>query len=90
MRVISRIKVSLSLFGAPIRNRNFSWNVNVNFSRNRNKVLSLYEDSTNLQLASFQGGVSLNTSVGRPYGELLTYEYLNGEKSSQMDYGTIF
>jgi hypothetical protein len=45
----------------------------------------LYEDSTNLQLASFQGGVSLNTSVGRPYGELqsYTYEYLNGEKSSQ-------
>jgi hypothetical protein len=28
------------------------------------KVLSLYEDSTNLQLASFQGGVSLNASVG--------------------------
>jgi outer membrane receptor protein involved in Fe transport len=23
--------VELSLFGAPIRNRNFSWNVNVNF-----------------------------------------------------------
>jgi hypothetical protein len=42
----------------------------------------LYEDSTNLQLASFQGGVSLNASVGRPYGELqsYTYEYLNGEK----------
>jgi hypothetical protein len=39
----------------------------------------LYEDSTNLQLASFQGGVSLNASVGRPYGELqsYTYEYLN-------------
>jgi TonB-linked SusC/RagA family outer membrane protein len=74
--------VELSLFGAPIRNRNFSWNVNVNFSRNRNKVLSLYEDSTNLQLASFQGGVSLNASVGRPYGELqsYTYEYLNGER----------
>jgi outer membrane receptor protein involved in Fe transport len=31
MRVISRINVELSLFGAPIGNRNFSWNVNVNF-----------------------------------------------------------
>jgi hypothetical protein len=54
----------------------------------------LYEDSTNLQLASFQGGVSLNTSVGRPYGELqsYTYEYLNGEKSSQRKWimGAIF
>lgn len=74
--------VELSLFATPIRNEDFSWNVNVNFSRNRNKVLSLYENSTNLRLASFQGGVSLNASVGRPYGELqsATYEYLNGER----------
>jgi hypothetical protein len=51
----------------------------------------LYEDSTKF---SFQGGVSLNASVGRPYGELqsYTYEYLNGEKSSQRKWimGAIF
>jgi hypothetical protein len=44
-------------------------------------------------LSSFQGGVSLNASVGRPYGELQSYtEYLNGEKSSQRKWimGTIF
>jgi len=74
--------IELSLFGSPVRTPDFSWNVNVNFSRNRNKVLSLFENSTNLRLASFQGGVSLNASVGRPYGELqgATYEYLNGER----------
>jgi len=74
--------IELSLFGSPVRTPDFSWNVNVNFSRNRNKVLSLFENSTNLRLASFQGGVSLNASVGRPYGEIqgATYEYLNGER----------
>jgi len=74
--------VELSVYGAPIRTDNFSWNMNINFSRNRNKVLSLYENSSNLRLASFQGGVSLNASVGRPYGELQSadYEYLNGER----------
>lgn len=74
--------IELSVYGAPIRNENFSWNVNINFSRNRNKVLSLYENSTNLQLASFQGGVSLNASVGRPFGELQgrTYEYIDGQR----------
>lgn len=74
--------IELSVYGAPIRGENFSWNVNVNFSRNRNKVLSLYENSSNLRLASFQGGVSLNASVGRPYGELQSadYVYLNGER----------
>ncbi len=74
--------IELSVYGAPIRTEDFSWNMNINFSRNRNKVLSLYENSTNLRLASFQGGVSLNASVGRPYGELQSadYEYLNGER----------
>ncbi|GHA46685.1 SusC/RagA family TonB-linked outer membrane protein [Salinimicrobium marinum] len=74
--------IELSFYGAPIRNTEFSWNVNVNFTRNRNKVLSLYENSSNLQLASFQGGVSLNASVGRPYGELqgATYETIEGQR----------
>jgi len=74
--------VEVSLYGSPIRNQHFTWNVNINFSANRNKVLSLYDNSTNLMLASFQGGVSLNASIGRPYGELrsYTYEYLNGER----------
>ncbi|TVZ26025.1 TonB-linked SusC/RagA family outer membrane protein [Gillisia sp. Hel_I_86] len=74
--------IELSVYGAPIRTDDFSWNMNINFSRNRNKVLSLYENSSNLRLASFQGGVSLNASVGRPYGELQSadYEYLDGER----------
>ena len=74
--------IELSIYGAPIRNEDFSWNFNINFSRNRNKVISLYENSTNLQLASFQGGVSLNASVGRPFGELQgrTYEFIDGQR----------
>lgn len=74
--------IELSVYGAPIRTESFSWNININFARNRNKVLSLYENSSNLRLASFPGGVSLNASVGRPYGELQSadYVYLNGER----------
>jgi len=74
--------IELSLYGSPIKTSNFSWNMNINFTRNRNKVLSLYNDSKNLQLGSFQGGVSLNASIGKPYGELqtTTYEMLNGQR----------
>lgn len=74
--------IELSMFGSPVSNRNFSWNINVNFTRNRNKVISLYEDSKNLQIASFQGGVSLNATLGRPYGELQsnTFQYVNGQR----------
>lgn len=72
----------VSLYGYPMRTDDFSWNVNINWTRNRNIVLSLFNDSKNLQLGSFQGGVSLNASIGRPYGELqsATYETLDGQR----------
>ena len=74
--------VEVSLYGSPVSRKNLSWNINVNFTRNRNKVLSLYNESKNLQLGSFQGGVSLNASLGKPYGILqsTTFERVNGER----------
>jgi outer membrane receptor protein involved in Fe transport len=74
--------IELSMFGSPVSNRNFSWNINVNFTRNRNKVIALYDNSQNLQIASFQGGVTLNATLGRPYGELQsnTFQFLNGQR----------
>jgi outer membrane receptor protein involved in Fe transport len=62
--------VELSLYGTPVKTSDFSWNVNVNWTRNRNKVISLYNDSKNLQLGSFQGGVSINATLGQPYGTI--------------------
>jgi TonB-linked SusC/RagA family outer membrane protein len=74
--------IEVSLFATPVKSKNFSWDVTVNYTRNRNKVVSLYNDSKNLQLGSFQGGVSLNASLGQPYGVLqsTTYQMLNGQK----------
>ena len=72
----------VSVYANPIKTPDFSWNVNINYTRNRNKVLSLYNESQNLQLASFQGGVTLNATVGEPYGILKgrTWKFVNGEK----------
>ncbi|OQP38607.1 hypothetical protein A4H97_17935 [Niastella yeongjuensis] len=74
--------IELSLFGSPVSTRDFSWNMNVNFTRNRNKVLELYQNSKNLLMASFQGGVTLNATIGRPYGELQsnTFQFLDGKR----------
>src|SRR5690606_9102247 len=73
--------VEVSLYATPVRTNDFSWNVNLNFTRNRNKVVSLNNDSKNIQLASFQGGVSLNATVGEPYGILqgATFQLLDGQ-----------
>ena len=74
--------LELSLFANPIKTDDFSWNVNVNFTKNNSLVLSLYNGSQNLQLATFQGGVSFNATVGQPYGIIQgkTWKFLNGEK----------
>jgi len=74
--------VELQLYGTPIQNKNFNWTVMLNFSKNVNKVTKLYGDLQNLQLANFQGGITLNASLGEPYGVLkgTDYVYLNGKK----------
>mgnify|MGYP002638911631 CR=1 FL=1 len=74
--------IELSLNAVPLKTNDFSWTVDFNFSRNRNKVISLFDGVDNLQLGSFQGGVTLNATIGEPYGILKgrDFVYLNGKR----------
>lgn len=75
--------VELSLNGAPVQTDNFSWNVSLNFARNRNTILSLNEGSDALELGSFQGGITSNAIPGQPYGVLRGTQFVyhkNGQK----------
>jgi TonB-linked SusC/RagA family outer membrane protein len=74
--------IEVSAFVLPVRTEDFTWTMNINFSRNRNKVIDLYEDSENLQLGTFQGGVTLNATKGQPFGTLRGrgFVYQDGEK----------
>lgn len=74
--------IEVQLNGTPVKNDNFKWDIDVNWSKNENEVVSLYGDSQNYLLASYQGGVSLNARVGEAFGALVgsDYVYLNGEK----------
>ncbi len=73
----------LSLSAKPVQTQDFSWNINFNYSRNRNKVKELFEGAENLVLGDFQGGVSLNATVGQPYGTIRgsDFVYTNGQKT---------
>ena len=66
----------------PIKTKDFSWDIFVNWAKNQNKVVSLTEGISNLQLGSFQGGVTINAQVGEPYGTIkgTDFTYLNGQK----------
>ncbi|MCP2045687.1 SusC/RagA family TonB-linked outer membrane protein [Pontibacter sp. HSC-36F09] len=73
----------IAAFVTPVQTGDLTWTMNFNFARNRNKVISLYEDVENLTLASFQGGVSLNAAIGQPYGVIRgnDFVYTNGQKT---------
>ena len=74
--------IEVQFNATPIKTKDFSWEVFVNWSKNQNKVTKLADGIENLRLNSFQGGVTLNASVGEPYGVLkgTDYTYLNGQK----------
>jgi TonB-linked SusC/RagA family outer membrane protein len=73
----------------PIKSKDFTWNIDANWSKNKNEVVSLYPGITNLLLNSFQGGVSLNARVGEAWGTLVggDYVYLNGQRVIDPDTG---
>jgi TonB-linked SusC/RagA family outer membrane protein len=79
--------IELSAFATPVQTKNFSWTLNLNWTRNRNKVVELFEGSDNLVLASFQGGVSLNASLGQAYGTIRgsNFVYTNGQRTVTAD-----
>ena len=81
--------IEISLNGSPVKTEDFGWDINVNWSKNKNEVLSLEEGIENLQLGSFQGGITINARVGEPYGILngTDYTYLNGERLVNPDNG---
>ncbi|MBJ7881338.1 SusC/RagA family TonB-linked outer membrane protein [Gelidibacter salicanalis] len=74
--------IEVTVFAAPVRNENFSWDMNLNWSQNDNKVVALADGIDNLQLGSFQGGVTLNARVGEPYGVIngTDYTYIDGQR----------
>jgi TonB-linked SusC/RagA family outer membrane protein len=76
------LEVSLNL--NPVKTNNFNWTMSVNWSRLRNKVISLTEGTENVVIGSFQGGVTLNAAIGQPFGTLrgsdFVYDSATGQK----------
>ena len=68
----------ITLGGMPIKNDKISWDIDVNFGVNRNKVVALADGIDNIQTGldgsniafGFVGSpaVSLNAKIGKPYG----------------------
>jgi len=76
--------VELFITGTPVKTQDFSWDVTLNWSRNRNKVVELFTDKAgnqveNLVLGNMQGGITINAKVGEAYGAILGTDYVYHE-----------
>ena len=81
--------VELTLFGTPVKSKDFQWDVNVNWAKNTNKVISLFTDEagnevTNLQLGSLQGGITINATVGEAYGSIQGSDFQYHENGGKL------
>jgi TonB-linked SusC/RagA family outer membrane protein len=61
--------IELTLNANPVRTADFSWNLNVNFTKNTNEVLELAEGVENVFLAGFVGAQA-RAVVGQSYGSI--------------------
>jgi len=78
--------VEVSLNAAPVKTRDFSWNLVLNWSKNTSKVISLNNGSKNLLVQDF-GIVTSNATVGLPYGTIrgTNFVYTGGKKTVDAD-----
>lgn len=71
---ISNSGVNLTLGGTIIQNDNFQWNLSVNWSKNKGKVVSLAPGVNYIYLAGYSFP-SIRASVGDGYGTIWGYKY---------------
>lgn len=81
--------IEMTLGAYPVKNQNFSWNVNANWSMNRNKILSLPAEFNGepYVMSSVGGVVFFNAVVGGSLGDMYGAK-LQRSPDGQVIYGS--
>lgn len=66
--------VEVLLYGTPVKKDKFRWDIDVNWAKNENKVIELYEDIESLELwGGVWGGLEFLARPGEPWGQMFGY-----------------
>ncbi len=68
--------IEVQFNATPLKSKDFKWDLNLNWSQNKSLVVELLNGIENLQLASLQGGVSINATPGQPYGTIRGSDFI--------------
>ncbi len=74
--------IELMLMGTPVKTKDFSWDIFLNLAHNKNELVELTEGIDNYQFVNAPFAVSVNATVGEPYGTIMGrgYVYEDGQK----------
>lgn len=83
--LVNNSGVEIMLKGKPVTQGNFSWDVTLNFAKNRNKVKELPNNLQKIAIASaMYSGASLNAVIGESFQELYGYDYSYDHKGNRV------
>jgi TonB-linked SusC/RagA family outer membrane protein len=81
--------LEITLSATPVRSKDFSWDFRINFSTNRNRVIRLNEDLSEIAISTQSGYLSSSVTSklvpGRAYGSLFGRNYLRYYANSADD-----
>ncbi|AQX86153.1 SusC/RagA family TonB-linked outer membrane protein [Elizabethkingia bruuniana] len=76
--------IDVQLNFVPIKTKNFTWSMDVNWNKNVNKVLSLKNGLDNLLLYNAGWGTTFNAKVGEEYGVIKGSDYVYNDKGERI------
>jgi len=77
--------VELLVYGTPVKMKDFSWDINVNFAKNKNEVKELPEGLNKIQLARAPfGGAYINAVEGATFQEVYAYDYVYDDHGNKV------
>src|SRR5699024_2784200 len=68
----------------PVRNENFEWVSNINFARNRNKVVELAEGLESLNIGTAPFNATLIAVPGEPYGQIYGSDFVYDDAGNKV------
>ncbi|SKA11223.1 TonB-linked outer membrane protein, SusC/RagA family [Chitinophaga eiseniae] len=70
----------IAVSGDVVRSKDFNWNVNINFTRNKNEVLELGEGVSEIDVEPAFTAIGSFAIVGQPYGALYASKWKRTDK----------
>jgi len=77
--------IEVFLSGSPIKTKDFEWGIDLNFSKNKNSILSLHPDISTYTISEARwAGAAIVAQVGGQYGTIMGKDFLRNEAGEKV------